>query len=46
MAIASDFAEHNEEGRIIPPNYLHILFLMVDSLVRNRFKEEVKLEEK
>ncbi|MNG29006.1 hypothetical protein D3C84_1143620 [compost metagenome] len=45
MVIASDFAEHMEEGLVIAGYYLHIPFLMiipllmlVVSLIRNRFK--------
>ena len=46
MVIASDFAEHMEEGLVITGYYLHIPFLMiipllmlVVSLIRNRFQK-------
>ncbi|WP_251032729.1 hypothetical protein [Bacillus sp. ISL-7] len=46
MIIASNFAEHIEEGLIIAPYYLHSIFLLiipllmlVVAMIRKRFKK-------
>jgi spore germination protein KB len=49
MMIASNFAEHIEEGQKITSYYIHIplhiiipLFMMVVAMIRNRFMKKAK----